>query len=173
MHARLRQLLFAVVVGATIGCFFADSPLVAYQSPATSEDDLVLGTWILDVGKSSHDPGPAPRSQTRTYERVPERIQATIVTVDAKGQSVTARYTAKYDSLEYPLTGSATIDAIALKRVNAYTAEATLTHARKLIGTARRVISNDGKTMTITFRGTDENGRATNNVAVYEKDVRS
>jgi hypothetical protein len=173
MHARLRQLLFAVVVGATIGCFFADSPLVAYQSPATSEDDLVLGTWILDVGKSSYDPGPAPRSQTRTYERVPEGIQATIVTVDAKGQSLTARYTAKYDSLEYPLTGSANIDAIALKRVNAYTAEATLTHARKLIGTARRVISNDGKTMTITFRGTDENGRATNNVAVYEKKERS
>ncbi|HLE72410.1 MAG TPA: hypothetical protein VJH87_22220 [Vicinamibacteria bacterium] len=130
----------------------------------------MLGTWILNVEKSSYDPGPPPRSQTRTYEKVPEGIKATIITVDPKGQSVTARYTAQYDSLEYPLTGSATVDAIALKRVNAYTAEATLTHARKLIGTARRVISEDGKTMTITFRGTDENGRRVTNVAVYEKE---
>jgi hypothetical protein len=127
-------------------------------------------SWILNVEKSSYDPGPPPRSQTLTYEKVPEGIKATIITVDPKGQSVTARYTAQYDSLEYPLTGSATIDAIALKRVNAYTAEATLTHARKLIGTARRVISEDGKTMTITFRGTDENGRRVTNVAVYEKE---
>jgi hypothetical protein len=129
----------------------------------------VLGSWILDAEKSSYDPGPPPRSQTRTYERVPEGIQATITTVDAKGLSITARYTAAYDSLEHPLTGSATVDAIALKRVNAYTAEATLTHARKLIGTARRVIAEDGKTMTITYRGTDENGRAVTNVAVYGK----
>ncbi|MGH9388303.1 MAG: hypothetical protein ACRD1Z_01720, partial [Vicinamibacteria bacterium] len=102
---------------------------------------------------------------------VAEGIKATVVTTDEKGQSVTARYIAKYDSLEYPLTGSATIDAIALKRVNAYTWEA-LTHARKQIGTARRVISEDGKTMTITFRGTDENGRAVVNVSVYEKQAR-
>ena len=46
---------------------------------------------------------------------------------------------------------------------------AAVTHARKLIGTARRVISEDGKTMTITFRGTDENGRAVANVSVYDK----
>ncbi|MGH9392166.1 MAG: hypothetical protein ACRD1Z_21380 [Vicinamibacteria bacterium] len=133
----------------------------------------MLGTWILNLEKSSYDPGPGPKSQTRNYETVPEGIEATIVTVDAKGQSVTARYTAKYDSLEYPLTGSATVDAIALKRINAYTAEATLTHARKLIGTARRVISEDDKTMTLTFRGTDENRRAMVNVSVYEKKDRS
>jgi hypothetical protein len=137
--------------------------------PAIASEDLVLGVWTLNVDKSSYSPGPPPRSQTRTYEKVEEGIKATIVTVDAKGKSVTAGYTAKYDSLEYPLTGSAAVDAIALKRVNATTAEATLTHARKLIGTARRVISEDGRTMTITFRGTDESGRAVANVSVYEK----
>lgn len=166
MHARLRRLLFATAVSVPLVFSAGSSP---QEAPA---GDLVIGTWALNVEKSSYSPGPAPRSQTRTYEAVPEGIKATIVTVDAKGQSVTARYTAKYDSLEYPLTGSAIIDAIALKRVNAYTSEATLTHARKLIGTARRVISEDGKTMTITFRGTDENGRAVTNVAVYEKQAR-
>jgi len=159
MHARLRRLRLAALLVLGTGSL-----------AAASQEDLVLGTWVLNLEKSSYDPGPAPRSQTRTYEAVPEGIKATIVTVDPKGQSIAARYTADYDSLEHPLTGSTTIDAIALKRINAYTAEATLTHARKIIGTARRVISEDGKTMTITFRGTDENGRQVHNVAVYEKD---
>jgi hypothetical protein len=159
MHARLRRLRLVTALVLAPNAFAAGS-----------QEDLVLGTWVLNLEKSSYDPGPAPRSQTRTYEVVPEGIRATIVTVDPKGQSITARYTADYDSLEHPLTGSATIDAIALRRINAYTAEATLTHARKLIGTARRVISEDGKTMTITYRGTDENGRRAHNVAVYEKD---
>ena len=167
MLARLR-FLFALW---TVFSFSAGA--VARQSPETSDEDLVLGTWVLNLEKSSYAPGPAPRSQTRTYERVPEGIKATITTVDPKGQPVTSRYTANYDSLEHPLTGSATVDAIALKRINATTAEATLTHARKLIGTARRVIDQDGKRMTITFRGTDENGRAVTNVAVYEKDDHS
>jgi hypothetical protein len=162
MHARFGLLFAAAALAAA-------APLRAQPPSEVSTEDLVLGVWILDVEKSTYDPGPPPQSQTRTYEKVSEGIKATIVTVDAKGQSVTARYTANYDSLEYPLTGSATVDAIALKRINATTAEATLTHARKLIGTARRVISKDGRTMTISFRGTDESGRAVANVSVYEK----
>ena len=45
----------------------------------SSGDDPVLGTWNLVVGKSIYDPGPVPRSQTRTYERHPEGVKATIV----------------------------------------------------------------------------------------------
>ena len=48
-----------------------------------------------------------------------------------------------------------------------YTAEATLSHAGKVMGTARRVISDDGKTMTITYKGM-LGGDLVNNVAVYE-----
>jgi hypothetical protein len=94
-------------------------------------------------------------------------VKATIRTVDLDGHSTSVQYVAKYDSIEYPITGSAEADAIALKKVDAYTAEASLTHAGKVIGTARRVISKDRKTMTITFR--DARG-VVNNVAVYEKE---
>jgi hypothetical protein len=141
------------------------------QPPKTTaeETDRVLGTWILDLEKSTYSPGPPPRRQTRTYEVHPDGVKATITTVDANGKSTKAQYVANYDSIEYPFTGSAQVDAISLKKVNASTAEATLTHARKVIGTARRVISEDGKTMTITFKGTDDQGRALTNVAVYVK----
>ncbi len=43
-------------------------------------------------------------------------------------------------------------------------------HAGKEYGSARRVISEDGKRMTITFQGRDSQGRPMKNVGVYEKE---
>ena len=70
---------------------------------------------------------------------------------------------------EYPVTGTAEYDQILLKRINSRTAEAELSHAGRVYGTARRVISESGKTMTITFERSSGNGRPVRNVAVYDK----
>ena len=39
----------------------------------------------------------------------------------------------------------------------------------KVVSKGKRVVSNDGKVMTITSKGTNAKGEATNNVAVYDK----
>ena len=44
-----------------------------------------------------------------------------------------------------------------------------LSHAGRVFGTARRVIADDGKSMTITFRRDSESGVSVLNVAHYEK----
>lgn len=167
IHTSGRLLFLGMILG--LGGIDGAESLVPLQSSAATED-RVLGTWILNLEKSTYDPGPPPRSQKRIYEAEGEGVKATIVTVDSEGQKFTAHYTANYDSLEYPLTGSAQVDAIALKRLNDTTAEATLTHARTVIGTARRIIAEDGKTMTISFEGTDGSGRKVRNVAFYDKE---
>ena len=46
---------------------------------------------------------------------------------------------------------------------------AILRHGKKELGSARRIISEDGKRMTITFRGTDRDGRPRVNVSVYRR----
>ena len=168
MSACLRRFPIPLVLGGAILVWSVGS-LVVGQPKATPDKDLALGTWILDVEKSIYRPGPAPRSQTRTYEAHPDGVLAKITTVDADGNSLSAEYVADYDSLEYPITGSMTVDALSLKRVNAYTAEATLMHASKVIGRARRVISEDGKTMTITYKGTGQRGQEVDITAVYDK----
>ena len=56
-----------------------------------------------------------------------------------------------------------------LKRIDSYTAEAVLTHAGKTYGTARRVVAQSGKTMTITLRTETVSGTNVVYVAVYEK----
>ena len=167
MRAYFGLLVSTLVFSATAVGSRIEPPLSAAQSQV-SADDRVLGTWVLVVEKSKYDPGPAPRSQTRTYQAHPDGVKATIRTVDAKGHTSDIQYTAKYDSVEYPVLGSVDSDTITLKRVDEFTAEASLGHAGKVIGSAKRVISKDGRTMTITYRGVSE-GRDVNNVSVYER----
>lgn len=56
-----------------------------------------------------------------------------------------------------------------LKRIDARTAEAVLSHAGRVFGYARRVIASDGRTMTITFRRDPPS--SVHNVAVYDKEA--
>ncbi len=164
MGARSARRLIHAVLGVTLALTAA--PLLTGQSPAPADNPL-LGTWKLVVEKSRYNPGPPPQSQRRTYEPLGKGVKTTIRTVNAEGQTTTVEYTANYDSIEYHVTGSAETDGIALTRVDAYTAEAKLTHAGRVVGTARRMVSSDGRTMTITYR--DARG-IVHNEAVYEKE---
>jgi hypothetical protein len=56
-----------------------------------------------------------------------------------------------------------------LTRLTDRTAEAQLKHGDIIIGTARRELSPDGKTLTITYTGIDPEGGRMSNVAVYTK----
>ena len=138
----------------------------ASATVAAQTGDPILGTWNLAVEKSIYDPGPAPRSQKRIYEDHREGVKATVLTVDAMGQSSTVEYVADYDSMEYPLLGTPNADAIALVQLDPNTHDVTVTHLGRVIATARRVISPDGKTMTVTVRS----GANTTNVTVFEKE---
>ena len=126
--------------------------------------DPVVGTWTLNVAKSRFSPGPAPKAETRVYEAQGEGIKVTVRTVAADGHSTTVMISANYDGKDYPVTGSSAFDAIALKRINDHTAEATLMHAGRAVATARREVSDDGRTMTITYEG-----QQVKNKAVYDK----
>ena len=161
-----RLLLPIILVAITL----IAAPLVLSSHPVRSDDDPVLGVWNLNVAKSKFISNPAPKSQTRTYETHPQGIKATIKTIYSDGKTSTIQYIASYDSVEYPVTGSLQFDAIAMKKIDDFTAEASLIHAGKEIASARRVISEDGKTMTVTFR-TNVSGGEVTNVAVFDKDA--
>ena len=146
--------LFVVILGAAIVAWAADP---------------VVGTWELNVAKSTYRPGPAPKRETRIYEAQTEGVRVTVRTIEADGRSTTVHISANYDGRDYPVTGAGEIDAIALKKVDEYTAEATLMHGSAVVATAAREISKDGKAMTIMYKGRDRQGRSVNNKAVYEK----
>lgn len=136
---------------------------------AQAQSDPRIGTWKINLAKSKYNPGPAPQSDTRTYEASDGGLKATIEEVAANGNHITAMYTAKYDGKDYPYTGNPNVDTVALKRIDAQTTELTMKKGSKVVGTNRIVISKDGKMMTQTANGINARGQLANNVAVYDK----
>jgi hypothetical protein len=151
MCARTPRLLFAATLSAAIAVWAAHPLPIAGQASANSDEDrLLLGTWKVNLAKSKYRIGSPPQNQTRTYEPQGEGVKATIRTTYPNGRSTTVGYVANYDSLEYAVTGSPDADTIALKKVAPRTAAVVLSHAGKVMATVRRVISEDGQTMTIS-----------------------
>ena len=131
--------------------------------------DPIAGTWKLNPAKSKFSPGPTPASATITYEETADGIKRTGENVLPDGTKTSFEYTAKYDGKDYPATGSETYDAVTLKRVNDHTVQITLKKSGKVLTTARRVLSKDGKTMTLTITGVNAKGQKVKNIAVFEK----
>lgn len=144
--------------------------LVACVAAASgSAADPVVGTWELDVEQSSYQPGPGPVSETRIYEATPEGVKVTIRSTRANGETTVIEHPANFDGKDYPLTGSNRISAISLTKIDDYRSQAVLKHGKLLIGTAKRTVAEDGKTMRVIYQGTDAAGRKVRNSAVYVK----
>ena len=141
---------------------------VGIQSAAQGSDPI-LGTWELNVAKSKYSPGPAPKSESRTYVMAGQDIKATSRGVDGTGKPISGEWTVNYDGKDRPTTGFADADALSLKRIDPFTAEFTQKMAGKVVITGTRTISRDGKVMTITSKGINEKGQTFNEVAVFEK----
>lgn len=129
-----------------------------------------LGTWKLNLAKSTYLPGTAPRSSTFTNVLAGEGIKTTSDTVRADGTAVHSEYTVVYDGRENPIAGnSLNGDTAAGTRVDAN----TLTFVYKKNGettvTSTHVVSADRKTYTLTSKGTNTLGQTVNTVAVFEK----
>ena len=138
-------------------------------------EDPLLGTWKLNLAKSKYSPGPPPKSGTTTYSPYGEDGVKTVRDeVDAQGNSIHSEYTAKYDGKDYAVQGPAgggnpPRATLSARRIDAYTTENTNKMGGKVLSVSSRVVSKDGKTLTIYVKGTDAQGQPVNNVVVYDK----
>ena len=159
MNKLLRTLLIGTVLAV-------GGSAVAVAAAATSS---LSGTWVLNLAKSKFNPGPGPKSQTRTYEETAEGTVLNFNGVAADGTTVSGHATFKYDGKDYAITGSPDYDALSLKRVNGSTVKAKQKKAGKVVGTSVRTISAHGKVLTLASKGTDAKGAAYDNVMVFDK----
>ena len=152
-------------VGAAV-CGFT---IMVMSGVLTAQPDPAVGTWKLNLAKSTYSPGPAPTGHTMTIESVGEETKVTVKGgTAADGSPVSVSYSYKTDGKDYPTTGSQDFDSVALKR-SGMTVEGVRKKDGKQVQTYSRVVSKDGTTMTVTFKGMNAKGQTINNVAVYEK----
>jgi hypothetical protein len=154
MKTRKMVLTVAAVFAAALVCFAAA--------------DANMGTWKLNEAKSKFAAG-ATKNQMVSYTADGDNVKVTVDGVTADGKKVHSEWSGKFDDKDYPVTGDPTSDTRAYKRVNASTLAMTLKKDGKVIATGQIVVSSDGKTRTVTTKGTDAMGKTVTSRAVYDK----
>ena len=145
---------------------------LAITTVAAFGADNTLGTWKLNTAKSKYTPAPFPlKSLTTVREASSGGVKVTNTGERRDGTMINATYTTKYDGAGASVTGTGSpYDTIAVKQEN----DNTLTDVRnQTVGryhaSGRNVVSNGGKTMTTTTKGTNADGKNFTQILVFDK----
>ena len=155
-----------VVVLVSLAALLAASPNARTQST-----DPWMGTWKVNLAKSTYKPGPKPTvAGTVKMEPMAGGFKTTIDATNPQGQPTHTETVGKFDGKDNPVTGAATPNTTAAyKRINGRTFEVTGKVDGKPTVTTRVVVSADGKSLTATQTGKNDRGENVNNVIVAEK----
>jgi hypothetical protein len=88
--------------------------------------------------------------------------------VDSTGKATSFDNRYKFDGKEYPFKNATADGTISVKKIDDYHAEGVIKGGKANVS-LKSAISKDGKTRTLTTRGTNSEGKVVSNVAVYEK----
>jgi hypothetical protein len=138
-------------------------------APAATPANPVLGTWKLNIAKSTFTPGPGWRSQTRTYRAAPRGVSVNWTGVGASGEAMNVSFISRLDGKDYPMVGSANYDTLNAVQVDAFTVKSEEKRDGKVVGIALRRVSKDGKVLTITDEGTNRKGEKFSQVLVFDR----
>lgn len=154
-------------LSAVLGLVLAASSAMLAQT----QKDAHMGTWKLNAAKSTFNPGPGYKSETRSYTPTADGYKFEGERVNPDGSTLKYGFTVKYDNKDYPVTGKdpAGAETIAVKLVDANHIESTSKKGRDVLYTSKVAVSQDGKVMTITTKGKNPDGEPFDNVQVYDR----
>ena len=130
--------------------------------------DAFMGVWKLNESRSKLPAG-AAKDSTVVYRIFGDRVTCMIDGTDITGQLLHNSWAGKFDGKFYPVTGDPTVDMRSYRLISSHILSAVEMKGGKVLGRARVVVSDDGKTRTVTVHNTDANGRTVTTIAVYDK----
>ena len=129
--------------------------------------DPIIGTWNLNVSKPKFGGAPLTAG-TRVYTESKGlySLEQKLTGADGKQTSSTATYRDGKEEKQAP--GGAS-DATVAKKIDANTWDFELKKDGKVVGHVHRVVSADGKTLTVHNSGAKLSGAAGDEMLVYDK----
>jgi hypothetical protein len=144
--------------------------LVANAVLMGQTDNPHLGTWKLNPGKSKYNAGSAPKSGTTKIEPAGAGVKYTVEQILADGTSRHWEFTANYDGKDVRVSGENPLgNTVALTRVDARTVRIVSKQDGKATVNQTSVVSSDGKSRTVTTKGTSPSGEVVDGTVVYER----
>jgi len=158
----------------TLGRLILASFLVLVGLPLTSAAQTPstwLGSWSLNIARSTYDPGPPPYKRA-TYTIEPwgsDGMKVTYDMVHPRGGVTHLEWQGRIDGKDYPLQGIDAFVTYAYNQVSPSVYETIVKMGGRVAAKSTVSVSPDGKTMTTTTNGVDSSGRAVTTITVYEK----
>jgi hypothetical protein len=156
----MKKFVTHVAMGLAVFAFVLCAAVANAQAP-----DPFLGTWKVNLAKSKYLT-PAPKSMTVTFAPAAKGYAVTIDAIGADGQPQKWGYTSSFDGSESPVTGNPNIDAVAARTK---TGTVEYMKAGKVVTTTSSVMSDDGKTLTVTVKIPLGEGKEVFNFVVYDR----
>jgi hypothetical protein len=153
---------------------FSALAICASATVLLGADNPFIGTWKLNIEKSKFSPGSEIRDMTVKFELDGNRIKRIATGTDGQGKPIMqggpegdeTPWDGQDHAVNPPGTPSLTL---AVKQVNDHTVDVTVKREGKVVNRDHSVISDDGRTMTATENGVDEQGRKVHKVEIFEK----
>jgi hypothetical protein len=149
----------------------------AQSAPASAAagSDPLMGTWVLNVSKSTFEGVPAPKSERRFLDFHGDMLLNVTETVNASESRSVSHYIAAFDDKPYPeysrQGGPKPIATLWFTRPDRYSIKVRGTNdVPNGDFTGTWIISPDGKTLTIHLLGKNRTGQSTNRIRVYERE---
>ena len=132
--------------------------------------DPFTGKWTMNLQKSKFAPGTLPKHMMIEMETVGAGVRYHSETTNAQGRLSSSNYTAGYNGPQVIVMGASGMQApVSLQRIDTNTVEARYMKNLEVVATSRRVVSKDGRVMTVSTTSKDKAGVSVTNVGVYEK----
>ena len=133
--------------------------------------DNSLGTWKLNVARSSYGGGPMPvKSLVMTRQASGDDVKVSQIGERADGTALNSSYTTRYDGKECVVEGTSPFDRIAVTQLDANT---FVDERKKKDGLFRAkvktLVSEDRKTLTTVATGTNAEGKNFTSTLVHER----
>ena len=128
-----------------------------------------MGVWVLNVQKSTFEPGPLPAMQTSTFTLLPGgAVKIENDSVDAAGRTSHREMVSAFDGRQEVRSGSAEPTSRAYRWLDElnFEFEELINGKRSVVG--RTSMSPDGRVRTLRVNGT-RGGRPVHNIEVYER----
>src|SRR6516162_5564740 len=130
--------------------------------------DPIVGSWKLNVAKSKFPAGQEVKSSSRTYTEANGvyTLDQKLTGADGKEVSYRVQYS---DGKELKQEVAGPVDSTHAKKVDANTGDFELKKDGKVVGHVHRVVSADGKTLTVHNTGAKLSGAPGEETLVFER----
>jgi len=152
----------------TLRCCLVAILLIATR--ATASTDPFLGEWKLNVQRSVYPAGSCPKQMTIEMTATERGVRYHSKTTYANGTTTQAQYVAYYNGKQAAVMGDrGFLLPVSLKRINSRTVLASYMRGMQLIASSRRVVSPDGRSMTVTTKSRSSPGKSATTMGWYER----